>query len=286
MYDETIYYLGSMTKCSTAEAIAILVDEGKLGWSTKVKDVLPAFHPAGQVIFEHATIIDIMRHRMGLERADAFWAQSNNNILLSREQALPTISQLRAVTPFRAEFRYNNWGYEVVKRIVEELSGKKYSQFLNERIFDPLGMTRTFNDNSKCRGDGNVAQAYMTFDDASPVRVPRLHMVDGTLMNAAGGMQSCAMDLLTYYAALMAAARIQYATGKTETEGSPLKQVATLFRSAISTAPSLRERIYACGWAHTAPRRAGRNITERVALSRHGQSRASNAGGVSSRNVS
>lgn len=96
--DETIYYLGSMTKGFTAEAIAILVEDGKLNWTTRVKDILPEFRPNDEVIYNHSTITDLLSHRTGLEQADAFWAQSNNNILLSREQALPTINQLRAVT--------------------------------------------------------------------------------------------------------------------------------------------------------------------------------------------
>jgi hypothetical protein len=133
------------------------------------------------------------------------------------------------------------------------------------------------------RNADNLAQDYMTFDDASPVRVPRPHMADGTLMNAAGG---CVTDLLTYYAALMSAAKDQLASGKSSTEGSPLKQVAQLLSSAICAAPSLREGSYACGWAHTAPRRAGRNISERVATCPPWKPGASVAGGVSSRNVS
>jgi CubicO group peptidase (beta-lactamase class C family) len=83
--DDTIYYLGSMTKGFTAEAIAILVEEGKLGWSTRVRDVLPAFRPNDKIIHEHATITDLLSYRTGLERADVFWAQSRNNILLSRD---------------------------------------------------------------------------------------------------------------------------------------------------------------------------------------------------------
>ncbi|KAF2809390.1 putative D-aminoacylase [Mytilinidion resinicola] len=247
--DDTIYYLGSMTKGFTAEAIAILVEEGKLSWSTRVKDVLPAFQPNDKIIYEQATITDLLSHRTGLERADAFWAQSSNNILLSRDQALSTINQLRAVTPFRAEYRYNNWGYEIAGRIIEKLSGKKFSQFLTEKIFEPLGMTRTFNDDSECHGADNVAQAYMTFDDASPAHVPRPHMAEGTLMNPAGGIQSCVKDLLKYYGALMEAAKDQFDSGNTSTEGSPLKQVAPLLSSNIRTASRLREQSYACGWA-------------------------------------
>jgi hypothetical protein len=109
-------------------------------------------------------------------------------------------------------------------------------------------MSRTFNDDADCHGADNLAQDYMTFDDASPVPVPRPHMADGTLMNAAGG---CVTDLLTYYAALMSAAKDQLASGKISTENSPLKQVAQLLSSATNTAPSLRERSYAHGWART-----------------------------------
>jgi hypothetical protein len=42
--DDTIYYLGFMTKGFTAEAIAILIEEGKLSWSTRVRDVFLRFN--------------------------------------------------------------------------------------------------------------------------------------------------------------------------------------------------------------------------------------------------
>jgi hypothetical protein len=74
-------------------------------------------------------------------------------------------------------------------------------------------------------------------------------MAEGTLMNPAGGIQSCVKDLLKYYGALMKAANDQFASGKTSTQGLPLKQVPQLLSSNIRTAPRLREQSYACGWA-------------------------------------
>jgi CubicO group peptidase (beta-lactamase class C family) len=70
---DTIYYLGSMTKGFTAEAIGILVDEGNLKWTTPVKDVVPEFCPNDDIIYKHSNMVDLS-HRTGLERADSFWA--------------------------------------------------------------------------------------------------------------------------------------------------------------------------------------------------------------------
>lgn len=89
----------------------------------------------------------------------------------------------------------------------------------------------------------------MTFDDASPAHVSRPYMVEGTLMNPAGGIQSCLKDLLKYYGALMKVAVDQFDSGNTFIKGSPLKQVAQLLSSNIKTAPRLREQSYAMGWA-------------------------------------
>jgi CubicO group peptidase (beta-lactamase class C family) len=71
---DTIYYLESMTKGFTAEAIAILVEEGKLKWTTPVKDVVPEFRSNDDIIYTHSNMVDLLSHRTGLERADSFWA--------------------------------------------------------------------------------------------------------------------------------------------------------------------------------------------------------------------
>jgi CubicO group peptidase (beta-lactamase class C family) len=153
------------------------------------------------------------------------------------------------VTPFRGEYRYNNWGYEIAGRAIENLTGKTFSDFLSEKIFEPLGMTRTFNNDSECHGAANVAKGYKTFDDATPCPVPRPHMPEGTLMNPAGGIQSTVNDLLKYYGTLMKSANDQYQSRTTSTPGSPLKQLTQVLSSNIRTAPSLREQSYAMGWA-------------------------------------
>ncbi|KAK0648954.1 putative D-aminoacylase [Cercophora newfieldiana] len=246
---DTVYYLGSLTKGFTAEAIGILVEEGKLEWTTPVTNVVPEFFPKDLTIHNQASMVDLLSHRTGLERADALWAQSNNNILLNREQGLRTINQLRAVTPFRGEYRYNNWGYEIAGRVIENLTGGSYSDFLNNKIFKPLGMSRTFNNDSECHGADNVAKGYMTYDDGTPCPVPRPYMAEGTLMNPAGGIQSSVNDLLKYYATLAKSWNDQQTTGMTNTPGSPLKQLVPLLSGNIRTVPSLREQSYAMGWA-------------------------------------
>lgn len=93
------------------------------------------------------------------------------------------------MAPFRGEYRYNNWGYEIAGWSVENPSGGAYWGFLFEKIFKPLRMGRTFNNDSECYGADNVAKGYMMIhDDASPCPVPRPHMAEGTVMNSAGGV--------------------------------------------------------------------------------------------------
>ncbi|KAM7193257.1 Beta-lactamase/transpeptidase-like protein [Rhypophila sp. PSN 637] len=220
----------------TAEAVAILVEEGKLKWTTPVKDIVPGIHPNDETIYNHANMVNLLSHRTGLERTDSFWAQSNNNILLEKHQALRTNNQLRAVTAFRGEYRYNNWDSEIAGRVIENPSGKQYSKSLSDKIFKPLGMS-----------PDNVAKGNMTFDNASPCPVPRPHMAEGTRMNPAGGIQSTVNDLLIYYSALVRSLKDQQETGKTSTPRSPLKQVLQVLSSNIRTALNIREQSYAMG---------------------------------------
>ncbi|KAK0611637.1 beta-lactamase/transpeptidase-like protein [Immersiella caudata] len=210
-----------MTKGFTAQAIGILVEEGKLNWTTPVKDVVPEFRPDDETIYNHANMVDLLRHRTCLERADPFRAQSNNNILLERDQGIRTINQLRAGS---------------------------YSDFLANKIFKPLGTGRSFND-SDCHGADNVAKSYMVYDDACPCPVPRPRMAEGALMNPAGGIQSSVNDLLRSYTILVKSLNDQQDTGKTITPGSPLKQLLPITSTSIRAVLSLREQGYAMGWA-------------------------------------
>ncbi|KAK4450503.1 putative D-aminoacylase [Podospora aff. communis PSN243] len=249
----TLYYIGSLTNSFTATAIGILVGERKLQWTTPIKDVIPDFRPDNDTVHETATIADLLSHGTGLEGTDALWSQANNKPLLDRGQVLRTIEQLRAASGFRAEFRYNNWGYEIAGRVIETLSGRSYGEFLNERIFKPLRMHRTYTTASQHRVGHSIATGHLTQDDGSPRPVPATMVIPGDLMNAAVGMQSSVSNLLIYYMAINKMLKRPEKTAAI-TKYIPPEEVVELTKARVplSTAPGAPQQArgkYGMGWA-------------------------------------
>ena len=64
--EHTLFAIGSTTKAFTTALIAMLVDEGKLTWDTKVADVLPGFKMYDPYVSSEMTVRDIVVHRSGL----------------------------------------------------------------------------------------------------------------------------------------------------------------------------------------------------------------------------
>lgn len=148
MRADNVFWIASMTKPITATALMMLVDEGKVNVSDPVEKYLPEFK--GQTIAGDAktpahaprrpiTIIDILTHTSGLVLA--------NDKALKNEYSLEANVKHIAAMPLRQEpgtkFEYNNCGINTAGRIVEVVSGMSYVDFLQHRLFDPLGMKDT-----------------------------------------------------------------------------------------------------------------------------------------------
>ncbi|KAJ2987974.1 hypothetical protein NUW58_g4220 [Xylaria curta] len=246
--EHTAYVIGSMTKAITAAMIGILVDEGKLTWTTKLHDIIPTFQRAEYDPANNITITDLLSHRTGLPSYDAYWLLSDNKIPITRADAVPILSHVPIAADLRTEFVYNNMAYEVLGQVIEKVSGANYSTFLTNRILNPLEMTQTFY--TTLPSDfKNVAKGYNALQNASVVSVPPPIYGDDVLMGAAGGVRSSVHDLLILYNAFIDAAGSQI-QGRTLTiPQNPLRQLDHIFQGKISLPPStLLEASYASGW--------------------------------------
>jgi CubicO group peptidase (beta-lactamase class C family) len=134
----TLFGLASVSKSFTALAVAMLVQEGRLRWDTPVCEVLPAFQLASASAQQHATVGDLLSHRVGLPRHDAMWLRST----LDRAALFGRLRHLPLNQPLRAGWQYQNLMYMVCGLIVERLSGLTWEAFVAQRIFAPLGMRR------------------------------------------------------------------------------------------------------------------------------------------------
>ena len=72
--ENTIYYLASLSKAFTAAVAGMLVEQGKMEWSTPVLEILPTARHFDPVIREQASMVDWMFHRTGLAPKNHIWS--------------------------------------------------------------------------------------------------------------------------------------------------------------------------------------------------------------------
>jgi CubicO group peptidase (beta-lactamase class C family) len=162
--DDTIYRIYSMTKPVTSIAFMMLVEEGRVALDEPVHKYIPEWKNLG--VFQAGVwpafltrapsqpmrIIDLMRHTSGL----TYGFQQRGNIDAAYrelkvgevEKAGTLQSMIADLTKIPLEFSPGEaWNYsvstDVIGYLIGLISGKPFEQFLQERIFDPLGMKDT-----------------------------------------------------------------------------------------------------------------------------------------------
>ncbi len=134
---DTIFPIGSCTKAFTTTAMAILVDEGKMGWDDPVRKHLSYFHLGDPLADRDVTLRDLVCHRTGLAPHDLLWYRSP----LSPEEVVRRAGLLPLDRPFRTTFQYQSTMFTAAGLAVGSTAGQPWQDFVQKRLFDPLGMT-------------------------------------------------------------------------------------------------------------------------------------------------
>ncbi|MEJ8756845.1 serine hydrolase domain-containing protein [Pontibacter sp. H259] len=138
----TAFQLASVSKQFTAMAIMMLQEEGELQYDDSVQQYLPGFPYKG------ITIRQLLNHRSGLANytyfSDKLWPDRNKPITNKDVVDLMRVHQPAPYYPPNAHFDYSNTGYMLLAAIVEKVSGEDFATYLQEQIFEPLGMEHTF----------------------------------------------------------------------------------------------------------------------------------------------
>jgi CubicO group peptidase (beta-lactamase class C family) len=187
--EHTLFAIASNTKAYTVAALAILVDEGKIKWDDPVVNYLPWFQLYDPYVTQNMKIRDLLCHRSGLETfsGDLLWYGSN----YSREEVIRRARFLKPKYGFREHFGYSNILFLTAGEIVHAVSGKSWDDFLAERIFTPLGMTRTNTSVSALKKLNNVAACHTDYE-GKVISIPYL---DWDNIGPAGSINSCVADL-------------------------------------------------------------------------------------------
>jgi CubicO group peptidase (beta-lactamase class C family) len=135
----TNYRLASVTKQFTAAAILLLVEDGKLALDDRARKWLPSLPSATDSV----TVTHLLSHTSGIIDYEDMIPPGATAQL--HDADVLHLLESRDSTYFRpgASYRYSNSGYALLALIVERASEKGFATFLQERIFHPLGMTRT-----------------------------------------------------------------------------------------------------------------------------------------------
>jgi CubicO group peptidase (beta-lactamase class C family) len=136
---KTNFRLASVTKQFTAAAILILVQRELLKLGTKLNDIFTDFPEYGNKI----TIKHLLTHTSGLIDYEDLIPDTATIQVKDADVLRMMYGQTSTYFEPGAQFKYSNTGYAILAMIIEKISGQKYSQFLKENIFQPLGMNST-----------------------------------------------------------------------------------------------------------------------------------------------
>ena len=198
----TLFMIASNTKGMATLLLSTLVDEGKLDWNKPVTDYMPTFRLGSAETTSKVLVKHLVCACTGLPRKDMQWLFSTN----PRTPASDTFVQLAATEPtsgFGEVFQYNNLmasaaGYLGAHIIYPGMElGAAYDKAMEERIFKPLGMTRTTHSAANAMA-GNWAKPY-DVDIRGTVQPVDTRNNDTVVpFRPAGGAWSSAHDMALY----------------------------------------------------------------------------------------
>lgn len=188
---DTNFGIASNSKAFTTTAIAMLVDEGKMKWDDKVIQYIPEFKMYNDYVTNEFTIRDLITHRsgLGLGAGDLMvWPDGHD---FTPEDIIKNIHYLQPVSDFRTKYDYDNLLYIIAGVVIERVSEKNWSEFIQEKILDPLEMKRTAPSWNLLKDKTNAIAPHVPVDG-------KLKVIDrytNHIFDAAAGIYSNVNDL-------------------------------------------------------------------------------------------
>lgn len=199
---DTLFMIASNTKGMATLLLSTLVDEGKLDWDNPVTDYMPSFRLGGAETTQKTLVKHLVCACTGLPRKDMQTIFATN----PNTPASDTFVQLAATEPtsgFGEVFQYNNLMAAAAGYLGAHIAypgmeyGAAYDKAMDERIFDPLGMTRTTHSSAEAM-KGNWAKPYDTSIRGEVQPVNQKNNDTFVYSRPAGGAWSSAHDMALY----------------------------------------------------------------------------------------
>lgn len=244
---ETVFAIGSSTKAFTAMLVGMLVDDGLLDWHKPIRYYMPDFELMDKFATERMTAIDLLTHRSGLPRHDLAWYRSSR----TRKELVDRLKYFEPSKDFRALMQYQNLMYMTAGYLVEVITGKTWETNIQERIFNPLGMTASNTSVTASQKGDNFSLPHRKQEDEDLRWIPFANI---DTIGPAGSINSNAVDMVNWL-------RINLNHGKLgdqqvvsedvidemQSGQMPLVKQAMMF-PVMDTHPEVGQASYGMGW--------------------------------------
>ncbi len=137
--EQTIFGIGSMSKSFATGSVALVIDDAKATWDDPVVKHLPWFELYDPWVTAHATLRDFASHKLGTDSTFVWGPRT-----WDRREIVRRARHIKPLIDFRQGFVYANVTMMTLGEVVEAATGLSWEHFVQSRIFNPLGMKRSF----------------------------------------------------------------------------------------------------------------------------------------------
>jgi CubicO group peptidase (beta-lactamase class C family) len=195
----TIFHIASISKTFTAAAILLLEQRGLLSTEDALSKYIPDY-PSGDKI----TIHHLLSHTSGITDVNDLPEYVKASLQPQTPETLVALFKNKPLEFQPGEkYEYTSSNYNVLAFIIEQVSKKKYEDFLKENIFKPLGMDHSFHHGNMTQLVNKMAEGYDTDGNFGLKKSPYL---DWSSKTGGGSLVSTADDLEKWNKALFGTA--------------------------------------------------------------------------------
>jgi len=159
--EHTLFAIASTTKAMVVAGVLMLVDEKKLSLDDPIIKYIPELHFNNPDLTRQLMVRDLLAHRTGMPSTD-FWGFFQN---FSLEEQIALMQKVPEESPARTRLIYQNTMFEIAGLLIERLSGQPWHEFLDQRLWQPVGMRETYASRARIGADKSHVTPYFYYKD-------------------------------------------------------------------------------------------------------------------------
>lgn len=191
----TPFPIASLSKSFTAMAIMQLAEAQKLDLDQPVQTYIPMFQLSDQKASAAITVRELLNHTSGIGTREEYALDTLRDDSVTLEEYIASMGRIK---PGRKVFQYGNLNYNILGKVIENVTGLPYGEYIMNNIFSPLEMKNSYVSQEKAQAEGMAVGYRSLFGFPVPTVLPyRIYNLP------AAGIISSSEDISKYMTALL-----------------------------------------------------------------------------------